>query len=62
MVYATAIPENTMYSANVGLMLGHRLRRCPNINPALAEYIVFPVMHACCAGDIIESHTDSTGI
>ena len=20
-------------------MLGHRLRRCPNINPALAEYI-----------------------
>ena len=23
---------------NVGLMLGHRLRRCPNIKPRLAEY------------------------
>ena len=22
-------------------MLGHRLRRCPNINPALAKYIAF---------------------
>ena len=35
------ISTNTIYSANVGLMLGHRLRRCPNINPPLAEYIVF---------------------
>ena len=28
-------------SANVGLMLGQRRRRWPNINPTLAECIVF---------------------
>ena len=33
--------HNAIYSANAGLMLGHRLRRCPNFNPALSEYIVF---------------------
>ena len=32
---------NTIYSAHVGLLLGHRLRRCPNNNPPWAEYIVF---------------------
>ena len=26
---------------NVGLMLGHRQRRWPNINPALGERLVF---------------------
>ena len=36
-----SVPANTMLSANVGVMLGHRLRRWPNINPLLAEYVVF---------------------
>ena len=34
-------PRNTAYSANDWLMLGQRRRRLPNINPALAECIVF---------------------
>ena len=29
---------------NVGLMLGQRLRRWPNIKPALAQYIVLANM------------------
>ena len=30
-----------MPSPNTGLMLGHRLRRWPNINPVLSERLVF---------------------
>ena len=37
------IPANTRRSAIVGLMLGHRLRRWPNIKPTLAEGLVFSV-------------------
>ena len=29
------------YSTNVGLMLGQRLRRWPNIKPTFVEYLVF---------------------
>ena len=35
------LPTNTIHWANVGLILGHRLRRRPNIKPALAQCIVF---------------------
>ena len=35
---------NVIHSANVGLIWGQRLRRCPNINPMNSdEYIVFTV-------------------
>ena len=30
-----------VHSTNAGLMLGHRLRRCPNINPSLFECAMF---------------------
>ena len=40
-LYLCMAPANAIHSANVGLMLGHRLRRWPNIKPALAEWIVF---------------------
>ena len=36
-----SIPASTIHRANVGLMLGHRLRRWPNIKPTLAQCIVF---------------------
>ena len=29
------------HSTTAGLMLGQRLRRCPNINPALVEWPMF---------------------
>ena len=35
---------NTRGSPNAGSMLGHRLRRWPNIEPALGEPVVFAVM------------------
>ena len=35
------IPANTRRSPNVGLLLAHRLRRWPNINPTLGERLVF---------------------
>ena len=35
---------NTRWSTNVGLMLAHRLRRRPNINPTLARYLAFAGM------------------
>ena len=38
------IPANTRRSANVGLMLGQRRRRWPNIKPTLAERLVFAGM------------------
>ena len=34
-------PENTTRASSAGLMLGHRRRRWPNINPALDQCIVF---------------------
>ena len=34
-------PANTRHWTNVGLMLGHRLRRRPNINPTLVQCLVF---------------------
>ena len=34
-------PKNTIYSANVVLMLGWRLQQWPNFNPTSAECIVF---------------------
>ena len=34
-------PSNRIHWANVGLMLGQRRRRWPNIKPALAQCIVF---------------------
>ena len=35
------MPGITRHSANAGLILAHRRQRCPNINPALAQCIVF---------------------
>ena len=34
-------PANTTHWNNVGLMLGHRLRRWPNIKPTLFQCVVF---------------------
>ena len=42
------IPANTGYSPNAVSMLGHRLRRWPNIEIALGECPVFagiPILH-----------------
>ena len=33
-------PANTRHRTNVGPLLVHRLRRCPNIGPALGRYLV----------------------
>ena len=44
---ANNIPSNTIHSTNVGLMLGHRLRRWPNIKPTLGECILFA--GRCCS-------------
>ena len=41
---------NTRRSPNVGTVLAHRLRRCPNIIAALGEYILF-------RGDLTNSDT-----
>ena len=49
------IPANTIHPANAGLMLGHCLRRWPNINPALVEHVVFAGMTM---GDKTELMTD----
>ena len=38
------IPVNTSCWANAGLMLAHRLRRWPNINPSLAQRVLFAGM------------------
>ena len=35
------VPTNAIRSPNVGLMLGHRLRRWPNSKPTLGRCIVF---------------------
>ena len=35
----SASPANTIHRPNAGLMLARRLRRRPNINPALGQYI-----------------------
>ena len=34
-------PADTKRWTNAGLMSVHRLRRCPNINPALVQHLVF---------------------
>ena len=34
-------PANTVHWPNAGLMLARRLRRRPNVNPALGQCIVF---------------------
>ena len=41
MIRVGAYPANTIHWPNAGLMLARRLRRRPNINPALGQYIVF---------------------
>ena len=41
-------PANTKRSANVGLMLAHRLRRWPNIKPPLGQRLVFPGIVSTC--------------
>ena len=38
------IPANTRHSPNAVSMLAHRLRRWPNIETALGEFIVFAGM------------------
>ena len=38
------IPASTTHWNNVGLMLGHRLRRWPNIKPTLFQCVVFAGM------------------
>ena len=40
------------HSNNVGLMLGHRLRRWPNIKPTLFECLVFAGIANLCKSDI----------
>ena len=45
-------PENTIHSANVGLMLGQRRRRWANIKPTLAQWIVFAGDMTHCDGPI----------
>ena len=40
-VLVSGTPENTRRQTNVGLMLGHRLRRWPNIKPTLVWRLVF---------------------
>ena len=52
--FRTHFPTNTLYSANDGLMLGHRLRRCPNINPPLSVYIVFAGLAVLMALSLID--------
>ena len=42
----TAIPANTKHSANAGTMLSHRLRRWPDIIPALGEHLAFAGIEA----------------
>ena len=39
--FTVIYPANTRRSPNVGLMLGHRLRRWSNITPTLGERLVF---------------------
>ena len=41
-------PTVSIHSANAVLMSGHRLLRCPSINSALTEYVVFAVKLMCC--------------
>ena len=43
----TAISQQTR---NVGPMLGHRLRRWPNIEPTFGECVVFGVLITGCQG------------
>ena len=40
LAYSTDYPANTRHSPNAGTMLVHRLRRWPNIVPALGERLV----------------------
>ena len=42
------VPANTGRIANAGLMLVHRLRRWPNIKPALAQRLVFVGVGCIC--------------
>ena len=35
------LPKNTRHLAIVGSMMVHRLRRWPNIEPTIVEYLVF---------------------
>ena len=39
-------PANTKRSASAGVMLAHRLRRWPNIMPALVQRVVLPGVKA----------------
>ena len=39
--YVHLIPANTRHWAIVGLMLGQRLRRCPNFKATMAQCLVF---------------------
>ena len=45
------LPANTRCSSNAGLMLVHRLRRWPNIKPALDKRIVFAGLAPLSASD-----------
>ena len=59
--FSLHFPANTIHSANVGLMLGQRRRRWPNIKPTLAERIVLAgcsyacILHAPCLGSVFIS-------
>ena len=44
-LFSSSIPENTGHRLKAGLMLDHRLRRWPNIDPALGGRHVFAVIH-----------------
>ena len=50
-------PANTKHGLNIGLMLGHRLRRWPNINPTLDERLLSDVkspsfQYTCMPGSV----------
>ena len=42
--------SSTRHRPNVALMLGHRLRRWPRINPTLCQRLVFDVFQCCVKG------------
>ena len=49
-----SLPANTRRLPNAGLMLGHRLRRWPNIKPEFGDRLVFSGLAPWPAGGIID--------
>ena len=44
LLYTDGVLVNKTRLTNAGLMLGHRLRRCPNIKPALIKRVLLTVV------------------